>query len=196
MTQTPEHDPTRHWDGQRWMKWDGTSWQPEQPLPTVAAAPAPAVRKPRRGNGLIIAVSMLALFVAGILIGRGSVSTPAAPTPAGAVGQPTAAGQPSSQPVASQPAAGPVTLLDTSGNGIKDLPRFTATGDWTMTYTFDCSAFGQAGNFQVTDAGDNFGVYANQLAMTGGDSTSEQNTGAVKLSVNSECAWTLKATQP
>jgi hypothetical protein len=89
-----------------------------------------------------------------------------------------------------------VTLLVAKGNGVKDLPRFSTTGDWSLHYAFDCRAFGSKGNFVVTDSGDNFGIYANQLATKGADTSSESSTGSIKLSVNSECAWTIKATEP
>jgi len=39
----PPADPTRHWDGQKWLKWDGTSWCPEP-----AQLPRRPLRNPRR----------------------------------------------------------------------------------------------------------------------------------------------------
>jgi hypothetical protein len=29
-------DPTRHWDGSRWLKWDGQEWKPEDSTPAAA----------------------------------------------------------------------------------------------------------------------------------------------------------------
>jgi Domain of unknown function (DUF4429)/Short C-terminal domain len=41
------NDPHRHWDGQRWLRWDGSAWNPEAPAtpptpPPAGEQPAPA----------------------------------------------------------------------------------------------------------------------------------------------------------
>jgi len=42
MTTDP-NDPTRHWDGQQWLKWNGAAWLPEGQVPRTPepAAPVP-----------------------------------------------------------------------------------------------------------------------------------------------------------
>lgn len=90
-------------------------------------------------------------------------------------------------------------LLRVKGNGTKTTQKFTAKGDWDLAYTYDCSNFGQQGNFIVMVYGDdnnmslsNEGV--NLLGMKGHDVTHEHHGGTYYLSVNSECGWTLKVT--
>src|ERR1700694_1535848 len=59
-----------------------------------------------------------------------------------------AAGDNGTRPSAA--AAAPTTvLLDLTGSGTKTTQKFNAAGDWDLTWTYDCSAFGQQGNFQV-----------------------------------------------
>jgi hypothetical protein len=72
--------PHRHWDGQKWLVWNGTEWVAEAPSPPVYAAPAPGYAPPgpgyappaqakTRGKGCLIAVLILAvLFVAGVAV--------------------------------------------------------------------------------------------------------------------------------
>ena len=40
-------------------------------------------------------------------------------------------------------------MLNIRGSGIRRSARFTAAGGWTIAYSFDCSAFGYPGNFQL-----------------------------------------------
>src|SRR5665213_2706476 len=53
-------------------------------------------------------------------------------------------------PVVTPTPAQPVTLLDISGQGSKSTQNFTTPSDaWQVNYTYDCSNFGDKGNFQV-----------------------------------------------
>lgn len=85
-------------------------------------------------------------------------------------------------------------LLDISGSGTRQTQKFTASGDWSITYTFDCSGFGMQGNFQIyifngdgsldfADGG------ANDLAMNGGTTDYYYDSGTHYLEINSECSW-------
>jgi hypothetical protein len=61
-------DPTRHWDGQQWLKWNGSAWLPEGPVqsPTAPYLPPAAGMPLMRGNWFgrhKIATAMLAAFV-------------------------------------------------------------------------------------------------------------------------------------
>jgi len=95
-----------------------------------------------------------------------------------------------------------VTLLSLSGSGIKSSKTFEFSGDSVdVIYTFDCSDFGYAGNFQIYFYGASLlgpsvpDILANDLAMSGGDTTTEYlygATGPFHLEMNSECDWTVK----
>src|ERR1700722_19287820 len=50
---------------------------------------------------------------------------------------------------ASGPTKAPQMLLDLTGSGTKSTQTFTAGGDWDLDWTYDCSNFGNQGNFQV-----------------------------------------------
>jgi hypothetical protein len=71
---TPSADPTRHWDGQQWLKWNGQEWTPEV-FPTHDTVALPPIvdaghAAPRKGKRRILgAVGALALLVVGIAIG-------------------------------------------------------------------------------------------------------------------------------
>lgn len=90
-------------------------------------------------------------------------------------------------------AAQPTVLLDLSGNGAQQTQPFTTTGDWTVTYTYDCSDYGSAGNFQFdvdnTDGSTNNDNGANELATSGGATDYYYDAGQHYLSINSECDW-------
>ncbi|MGC2131048.1 MAG: hypothetical protein WA629_13235 [Candidatus Aquilonibacter sp.] len=84
-------------------------------------------------------------------------------------------------------------LLDVEGNGIKQTQRFEAPNEWAIIYTFDCSNFGQSGNFAISVEGDTTDLAANQLAARGHDVNYEHGGGNVYLSINSECDWHVRA---
>lgn len=43
MSDSGQTDPHRHWDGQRWLSWNGREWVPEVADVEAATAPPPAV---------------------------------------------------------------------------------------------------------------------------------------------------------
>lgn len=87
------------------------------------------------------------------------------------------------------------TVATFSGYGIENTPRFTVTDTWKLDYSFSCSNYGYAGNFQVyEDGGNDFGgVSVNDLAMSKSSSTWAYSDGGTHyLEINSECSWTVK----
>jgi hypothetical protein len=118
----------------------------------------------------------------------GAVQTAAAPAATQAANQPAA-------PASSAAAVKPQLVATFSGSGIQNTPRFTVSSTWKLDYSFSCSSFGSAGNFQVyEDGGNDFGgVSVNDLAMSKTSSTWAYNDGGTHyLEINSECDWTVK----
>jgi hypothetical protein len=91
--------------------------------------------------------------------------------------------------------AQPKTLLTLSGNGSQQTQPFTTTGNWTLTYTYDCSGFGQAGDFIAdinnTDGSSNTDTGPNSQGMSGGSTDYYYDTGQRYLTITSECDWTV-----
>lgn len=97
----------------------------------------------------------------------------------------------------SAPIKAPQTLLDLTGSGSKSTQKFTTSGDWDLNWTYDCSSFGDKGNFQVfiytgdgTMSFQNTGV--NQLGSKDSGTEHYHTGGTYYLQVNSECSWTMK----
>ena len=96
-----------------------------------------------------------------------------------------------------QAPASPQVLLSISGSGSKTTEKFTAVSDWDLNWSYDCSNFGDQGNFQVfVYNGDgsmsfsNSGV--NQLGKSGADVEHYHTGGTFYLTVNSECGWKIE----
>ena len=129
----------------------------------------------------------------------------AACTPATVASGPTRAPLPTvllTLPPAPMPTAAPSspTPIALNGNGIKNGPRFSASGDSvTVAYSFDCSA-GSEGNF-TADLVDVQGVLVDEVGNTGFAASAAGSTRVdlantttpyhVEVSVNSDCAWTV-----
>jgi hypothetical protein len=84
------------------------------------------------------------------------------------------------------------------GSGTKQTQKFTAASDWDLEWSYDCSNFGQQGNFIVTvydsDGTMSFDNTAvNQLGKSGSDVQHYHKGGTYYLSVNSECSWHIVA---
>jgi len=90
----------------------------------------------------------------------------------------------------------PTTLLELSGSGIKKSVAFTTRGAWTLQYAYDCSRWGDTGNFIVNlyDASDSSyeDGLVNELDTGGQDSTPVYSPGTHWLDVNSECDWSVR----
>lgn len=153
-------------------------------------APAP---KKRRGLKIALGVvgAVVAIGVIGAVAGGGGKKDDTADSkPAAATTAPAATTTAASKSPAA--AAKPVTVLSESGHGVKTTAKFTVHGDWDLKYTYDCASFGMQGNFAVMTGGDLPDVLVNEIGKKGGDVTHQHDGGTLYLSVNSECAWTLK----
>jgi hypothetical protein len=139
-------------------------------------------------TGFLAAAGLV--FVVGVFAAAASPSSSTAP-PAATQTQAAAPARSAAETTAA--AAKTVALF--SGSGIQNTARFTVTGTWKLAYSFNCSSFGYAGNFQVyEDGGSDFsGLSVNDLAMSKTSSTWAYNdAGTHYLEINSECSWTVK----
>jgi hypothetical protein len=92
---------------------------------------------------------------------------------------------------ASTPAAATVQL-DKTGSGITNTPSFTTSGDWEIEWSYDCTNFGQSGNFGIfvfNFEGSLSDVAANQHGSKGADVANEHQGGTYYLEVDSPCDW-------
>lgn len=87
--------------------------------------------------------------------------------------------------------------LDITGDGAHTSQVFTVPDEWVLAYSYDCSAMGGQGNFQVDisnadgSLSDNQGV--NELAASGNTSQNYHSGGSLYLQINSECHWHITA---
>ena len=88
------------------------------------------------------------------------------------------------------------TVATFTGSGDENTPAFTVSSTWKLSYTFDCSALGFAGNFQVfEDGGDDSAVTVNDLADSKSASTyAYDDDGTHWLKIISDCTWTVTVT--
>ena len=98
--------------------------------------------------------------------------------------------------VTGAPAGADTTTFTSAQTGTSgQTPQFSQTGPWTMAWSYDCSAFGSAGNFIVNvnqPAGDPVSdIGANELGSGGAGTDSYVDAGTFSLNVNSECAWSI-----
>jgi hypothetical protein len=173
----------------------------EQQSPPQSSAPVPGPvvppgyelkKKGHTGRNLGIGCAgIIGLFIViGIAVsaanqGGSGTSSPAASDNNATASSPAAH---KSSPVARQPQV----LLDKTGNGINNTASFSASGAWEIDYSFDCTNFGQSGNFAITVKNSD-GSYAdlpvNSLATKGQDVSHESKGGTYSLEINSECDW-------
>lgn len=107
------------------------------------------------------------------------------------------ASAPTPAPTTPRPLAAATTLLNLQGSGIKRSAKFTAGGDWTIGYAYDCTSFGTSGNFIITvydDAGGYADSAANEIGAKGSGTNPEYGGGTFYLEMNSECDWSVKVT--
>jgi hypothetical protein len=149
-----------------------------------------------------IIVILVALVVIGTIgnalgAGRGASPTPGAAevtATATASSSPTAAPTPTVRPTPTPlvtPTPAPRPLLDLKGSGIQRSAKFTTAGDWTITWSYDCSKYpGGTGVFQIYVKGDTLDVAANELGKSGSGTQPEYTgAGTFYLEMNSVCAW-------
>ncbi len=78
--------------------------------------------------------------------------------------------------------------VGTSGN----TPSFSQSGPWTLSWTYDCSNFGNPGNFIVNVNNSSAGDQGVNEAGNGGSGTDYYyDSGTFSFAVDSECDWTL-----
>lgn len=91
----------------------------------------------------------------------------------------------------------PQTLLKLSGSGTKTTQSFTAAKNWDLNWSYDCSNFGNQGNFVVTTYNDSgspsfSNAPVNQLGSSDSGVEHYHNGGTFYLEVNSECKWNIE----
>jgi hypothetical protein len=79
-----------------------------------------------------------------------------------------------------------------------DTAQFTQSGPWTMSWSYNCAAFGSQGNFivDVNQPGDDLtnDLGVNELGSSGSGTEYYYDTGVFSLGINSECDWTITVT--
>jgi hypothetical protein len=181
------------------------------PITPPSAGPPPRKSWPSRHKILTALAAIVALIaVIGIAGGLSASSKPAeASTPNAAT---TSAPAPTQAATTSAPApthkaqpSAPLVLIKMSGNGEgSSAPFLVNTSTVTATYTYNCSALGQSGNF-IADM-----VNGNQASLNSDDQSIANALGAggsatttlyltnvgqdYHLTVNSECTWSVTLT--
>ena len=194
--------PQRSADG-LW-EWNGTQWIAAQPPPgpQQVAQSAPFVQSPpqvpvkKKGHlvrnvGIIAGALLLVGIGSALASSGGSNNNSTAGTTTASSPSVTAA--PTAKATVAPVVVAPKVLFDKTGQGISNTAMFTTPSEWTLTYNFDCTAFGYAGNFIVSvyDGGSSYvDTPVNGLAMKGTDTVYMHNlSGPYYLSINSECNW-------
>jgi hypothetical protein len=98
--------------------------------------------------------------------------------------------------IPSQPATDSITtriLAQATGSEPAATPAFTATGEWNLTYSFDCHGKPPT-EFRIADSGGTQ-LVTNIAEAHGGGSMSNMPAGTYQLTVTSHCPWTVTATQ-
>jgi hypothetical protein len=130
---------------------------------------------------------LIVLIIAGsIAAANGASKSPTTSAPAVFATAPA-----SNAPKASTaPKTAGTVLLDKTGSGINQTPKFTASGDWEIHWSYDCGA--DKGNFQIfvySGDGSLAGVAANALDVKGSDVSYQHRGGTYYLQMNSGCNW-------
>jgi hypothetical protein len=205
MSQPPyDPDQTQGWSQQ-------PQGPPGQVPPTWPPAQGPQHGTPGKSwparhkalAAILAVVAFFAVFGIGAAAGSGGkTGSSAGPAPTVTVTETETEPGPtvttSAQAAAPSPSATPQqaahTVATFSGSGQQNTPKFTVTDTWKLKYSFDCSDFGQSGNFQVyEDGGNDYALSVNDLAKSKSASTLAYNdAGSHYLQVNSECTWTMK----
>jgi hypothetical protein len=156
-----------------------------------AKALRPVYKKKRFWVLLIIAIIVIANVVNAA---KSPKSTSSDPTNGATTTQPQVTT--TAAPVA------PVVLWHESGSGQASGPQFTVPAgarQWEEQYSFNCSNFGQAGNFATSITGYGNAALttdtgANQLSISGSAVDHYFDTGTFSIQVISECAWSIRVT--
>lgn len=196
----------------------GPSYQPRPPGYTPPPPQQP--KKPHTGRniglgcgGAILAFAILLIIIAAATSSNSGnttassttpthqATTKAQPTPTPTSTPATRTPKPATPPPRPRPATPkpqPVVLTTASGSGSGESPAFKPTSQYKITYSFDCSSFGQAGNFAIEVDDDNgtptLGeATVNRLAISGQGTADGYNMGdyTVHVQVISECDWNI-----
>jgi len=178
----------------QYQPYQGQPYPPHGGQPLIPGGPRP--QPPRKKRHLVrnIFAGIGALIVVIIVISVASSHSGGTPAASGA-SSPAASAASSPAARSSSPAARPVrarTVATFTGSGQQNTPRFTVTATWKLVYSFNCSNFGQQGNFAVLEdgGGDLNGVTVNDLATSKSASTwGYDDAGTHYLEIDSECAW-------
>lgn len=198
----------------------GPSYQPRPPVDQPAQPTPPTPKKPHTGRNIglgcgggILAFAILIIIIAAATSANSgnttaSRSTPThqattktqpkpSPTPKPATPTPKPATPPPT-PKPATPKPQPVVLTTASGSSSGESPAFHPTSQYKITYSFDCSSLGQAGNFIIGVDDDNgsptFGeATVNRLAIGGQGTANGYNMGdyTVHVQVITECDWNI-----
>jgi hypothetical protein len=155
--------------------------------------PTPVIKK--RGNPLIGCLSLTAgAFIFLIILAAIGANHSTTPEAARSSDHVESSGE-SDTNVA--PVSKPHVVFKQSGSGIQTTERFAVSDDWDIRWAYDCSNFGNDGNFVVTifkgnTMSDEAGV--NELGSKQ-DGTEHLHGGAGEryLEINSECNWEVEA---
>jgi hypothetical protein len=139
---------------------------------------------------VIVGLFILGLF--GTAIGGSNKSTPATSDTTTVSATTVSA---TTQPTATQVAM--KELLNLTGSGTKSTQKFSTSSDWDLNWTYDCSNFGQKGNFQVMIYNGDGSMSiengaVNQLGSKDSGVEHYHKGGTYYLEVNSECSWTVQ----
>ena len=198
---TAPQDPYDPYEQQRRQQrpYPQQPYQEQQGPPPGWYQPQPGYQPgPGRGHGgpprrrrhtgrnifLSLAIVVLIIIIAAVASSGSGSSKAAATSTGGTAAAPTSA--PPAAPVK------PHVIAVFHGDGIQNTPQFTTPASWVLRYSFDCAAFGQSGNFAVTESGLG-SVAVNRLALRGhGVTRGYSDAGRHYLEVNSECRWTMR----
>lgn len=198
VPQWQQNDPRQQWQQPQSQQPYRPAAQPQyQPPDSARLYPPPSAPQPPRASGksrkgcaFLGCGGLAALVILAVVLA--SQSSPSSPTSAPpAASQPAAPAQPAASSAAPTVAK---TVATFSGSGIQNTAPFTVTSTWRLDYSFDCSNFGQSGNFIVMEDGTLTGAMSvDELALTKtGSSYAYDDAGKHHIEVDSECSWTLK----
>jgi hypothetical protein len=116
--------------------------------------------------------------------------TPATPTPTKPSSNPSRSltSSPGGSTSASSPATGSATLASADGSGDGSVPPFTTTGEWRLSYRFDCGAIGGPSAFVIADGS---ATLVRTNAYTGADDLLLRAAGPHTLRVETACDWSV-----
>ncbi|MHB9857696.1 hypothetical protein [Streptomyces sp. YIM S03343] len=144
----------------------------------------------KRGFGGLLGVVVIVAAVSGCGSDDKNKANSTASTPA----SPSAEASQKAATAATSKAK-PTTVLALTGSGTKTTSAFKVGGEWTLSYTFDCTkamaAVDGKGNFIVFDKNDKL---VNKMDTSGKGSTLLHTSGSRQLQIVSECDWTVKVT--